>query len=565
MMLGTRSSRVPIYKWLVLVLLFATCRGTAVGQIPVPNPAPGCKPLSATQPPATPSKTTLRTNAEAIKTLTITVTTSNDWFAGTDNQVWFDIGPMAWQLDGSFPRGSTRTLSLVLTRDATDPLYVDDLVEIRLEKKGINGWTDAPDSLIDPLLPSGKISPSDIVAVYQKQVAVAQYATSQAAAALTAVNSVIDQEDRVIQSANQVLNTAEGVARGVPTEIANVSNQIVDAQAHLATTAQHIVGKIPVPGICTKKVGFARIPYPCIQTVDQTIVNSAFTALTNTIQTLTKRRNDLEAKLAQEAIDKQRAAQNLIIASALKAEAIARRSADQAAVTAANESLSVARTGLSEAQAMAASLPSVGIDVPHPNQWKPTQITVTVNGRVFGTYPINDRLKAGHSTWIKMLRPMSPNQQFVALLRAVPNIQSTHAGEDIAGASTVFKNLGISGWKSGPISQATVEGRLIHPPSCGSDGYVSLDLDVANVTTGRKWMGLAADTAAVNTDKVPHPRFIRIEYLRVDSHGTMDDRYVGWHVGQRFQVSGPVLWDTDKSGFFELHPVGAKAVRPLGQ
>jgi hypothetical protein len=74
---------------------------------------------------------------------------------------------------------------------------------------------------------------------------------------------------------------------------------------HLVNTAQHIIGKVPVPGICTKKVGFARLPYPCIQTVDQTIVNSAFTTLTNTVADLEKQKNDLEAKLAKAAIDKQ--------------------------------------------------------------------------------------------------------------------------------------------------------------------------------------------------------------------------------------------------------------------
>jgi hypothetical protein len=104
-------------------------------------------------------------------------------------------------------------------------------------------------------------------------------------------------------------------------------------------------------------------------------------------------------------------------------------------------------------------------------------------------------------------------------------------------------------------------GRLIHPPSCGSDGYVSLDLEVSKVTVGRKFLGLLSNTVAVNTDDVPHPRFIRIEYLRVDRRGHSDERYADWKVGDKFQVSGPVEWDTDKSGFFELHPVGEKAVR----
>jgi hypothetical protein len=330
---------------------------------------------------------------------------------------------------------------------------------------------------------------------------------------------------------------------------------------HLVNSVQHIIGKIPVPGICTKKVGFARLPYPCIQTIDQTIVNSAFTTLTNTVADLEKQKNDLEAKLAKAAIDKQQAAQNLIVAEGVKADALARQTAANAVVATANAALVVAQKGLAEAQQLAAALPAIGIDFPHPNRWKSKELRIDVNGKEFGSYAINQRLKAGQSAWVKIIRPMSQEKQFVRTLRAIPNGKSSHSAEYIAGASTIFKNLGISGWKDGPISQATVAGRLIHPPSCGSDGYVSLDLEVSKVTVGRKFLGLLSNTVAVNTDDVPHPRFIRIEYLRVDRRGHSDERYADWKVGDKFQVSGPVEWDTDKSGFFELHPVGEKAVR----
>jgi hypothetical protein len=430
-----------------------------------------------------------------------------------------------------------------------------------LEKKGIHGWTDAPDSVIDPLLPSGKISPADLVAVYQKQVAAARYGVDQASSALFSVNHIVDEQDKAILAANQVLNQAEDAIKTVPATIANLNNRIIDTQVHLVNTAQHIIGKVPVPGICTKKVGFARLPYPCIQTIDQTIVNSAFTTLTNTVADLEKQKNDLEAKLAKAAIDKQQAAQNLIIAEGVKADALARQSAAKTVVATANAALDVAQKGLAEAQQLAAALPAIGIDFPHPNQWKPKELRIDVNGKEFGSYGIDQRLKAGQSAWVKIIRPMSPEEQFVRTLRAIPNGESSHSAEYIAGASTIFKNLGISGWKDGPISQATVAGRLIHPPSCGSDGYVSLDLEVSKVTVGRKFLGLLSNTVAVNTDGVPHPRFIRIEYLRVDRRGHSDERYADWKVGDKFQVSGPVEWDTDKSGFFELHPVGEKAVR----
>jgi hypothetical protein len=105
-------------------------------------------------------------------------------------------------------------------------------------------WTDAPDS---------KISPADSVAVYQKQVDVAPYGVDQASSALLSVNHIIGEQDKAILAANQVLNHAEDAIKTVPATIANLNNRIVDTQVHLVNTAQHIIGKVPVPGICTKK------------------------------------------------------------------------------------------------------------------------------------------------------------------------------------------------------------------------------------------------------------------------------------------------------------------------
>jgi hypothetical protein len=223
-------------------------------------PAPGCKIVTASVTPSTPTQTVLRAHAEPIKKLSITVVTSDDWFAGTDNEVWFDIGTMAWKLEGGFSKGSTRTIELDVTRPATDPLYVDDIVEARLEKKGIHGWTDAPDSVIDPLLPSGKISPADLVAVYQKQVNVARYGVDQASSALLSVNHIIDEQDKAILAANQVLSQAEDAIKTAPATIATLNNRIVDTQVHLVNTAQHIIGKVRFPESAPSKSGSPVFP-----------------------------------------------------------------------------------------------------------------------------------------------------------------------------------------------------------------------------------------------------------------------------------------------------------------
>jgi hypothetical protein len=89
--------------------------------------------------------------------------------------------------------------------------------------------------------------------VYQKQVDVAPYGVDQASSALLSVNHIIGEQDKAILAANQVLNHAEDAIKTVPATIANLNNRIVDTQVHLVNTAQHIIGKVPVPGICTKK------------------------------------------------------------------------------------------------------------------------------------------------------------------------------------------------------------------------------------------------------------------------------------------------------------------------
>jgi hypothetical protein len=158
-------------------------------------------------------------------------------------------------------------------------------------------------------------------------------------------------------------------------------------------------------------------------------------------------------------------------------------------------------------------------------------------------------------------RRLGADEQFVNRLRVTQARASKHADEYIAGASTVFKNLGISGWQSGPVKHAEIVGTLYHPPSAGTDDCVSLDLDVERVVVGRKWLGLKENAFDIGTSGgVPHHRYIRIEYAHRSTGGQDDARYEGWKVGDKLRVAGPVRWDTDREGFFELHPTRAQDV-----
>ncbi len=92
-----------------------------------------------------------------IRKLGVRVVTSSDYLAGTDNDVSFDIGPLGWKLDISgyndFGAGDSDTYSLDLHGLALD---TDDIVWLRLQKKGLFGKTGAGDGL------DGEWRPSEI-------------------------------------------------------------------------------------------------------------------------------------------------------------------------------------------------------------------------------------------------------------------------------------------------------------------------------------------------------------------------------------------------------------------
>jgi hypothetical protein len=72
--------------------------------------------------------------------------------AGTDNAIYMDVGPVGWQLNGDenlFEKGADRRYDLPVPASFT----TDDLLWIRLHKKGVGGFlnmTDGPDGAWKP-------------------------------------------------------------------------------------------------------------------------------------------------------------------------------------------------------------------------------------------------------------------------------------------------------------------------------------------------------------------------------------------------------------------------------
>src|SRR5262249_48190419 len=151
-----------------------------------------------------------------------------------------------------------------------------------------------------------------------------------------------------------------------------------------------------------------------------------------------------------------------------------------------------------------------------------------VNDKELVSIPVRERLKKGHPAWVRMLKRLRPEERFVLGLRVHVNSSGGHEAEELARFTTVFKNLGISGWEPAPVPTAIATGVLRHPPSPGTDGFVSLDLELEQVQAiGRTFI-------LDEKHGVRHPRFIRIEYKHRDEGGNDDTRYRDWKVGDRF-------------------------------
>jgi hypothetical protein len=101
----------------------------------------------------------------SIGTLVVKVKTADRHLAGTDNDVFFDIGPLGWPLAGpgrnKFERGHIDTFTIPLNEitvlGVTVPvgltLFEDDIVWLRLQKKGIFGVNGTSDGVDGEWLP----------------------------------------------------------------------------------------------------------------------------------------------------------------------------------------------------------------------------------------------------------------------------------------------------------------------------------------------------------------------------------------------------------------------------
>lgn len=213
--------------------------------------------------------------------------------------------------------------------------------------------------------------------------------------------------------------------------------------------------------------------------------------------------------------------------------------------------------------------------------WKPENITLYVNGEKFGetlaVLPPGEKLNKDRPAWRHLFKDISAEERFLNGLRIEPIAEvGSWFGHVIAGVTTPFKLLNISGWQHGPlkrykehdrftssgpvkedlpIEHVSVEGVLYTKPRPATDGYLTLDLKLSVVRI--RGANGAISEYAVNSERgIRHDRYIRVEYQRIKIGRGWDSRLrtEKWSIGDRFYAEGKIFWDTDAGGFYEIHP-----------
>lgn len=564
---ATAQCRFTVSLVLAASALLMTSLGHA--QIPLPLPSPPCEilssPMAGSDSPTQPAPAG-QGQGEQIKTLAVRIATSDALFSDTHDDVWLDIGPKAWKIGDQFERGTTRTIYIDISKSLADqdqpslvPLFTNDIAYVRIEKKGICGLTDAPDSIFAPNFLQG-FNPADPIGSMHKQAQAAQYLVDQKKTLMDQQQGIIDQQVKNVAAAQAVIDSAANTISTAPQLAAQIQNQIVDLQKSIAQTPMMVTKEVcktndivtgfafGIGALITKKLVCSNV----------NVINDAWSRLTGALADAQKAQNNLSANLASATVQKAAALQSLTVATSLKAAAEANKIQAQIEYELATRTLAEVQHRLADLQELAKKTPLDQLQklgIPTPGEWQVSSMTLIVNGRDYASYVVNDRLKQGHHSWTGTVRTMSAEETFVNGLRV--NINKETPGDEFSRVTTLFKNIGISGWEQTPVPAARVVGVLRHSPSAGGDDYVSLDLELERVETRGHAFILDGNHG------IAHKRYIRVEEKRRGENGVEDTRYKGWKIGDRFAVEGPAFRDTDRNTFFEVHPVDPSHVIPL--
>lgn len=192
--------------------------------------------------------------------------------------------------------------------------------------------------------------------------------------------------------------------------------------------------------------------------------------------------------------------------------------------------------------------------------WAPSSIHLIVNGveytRTFIDQWITDDNNPVWQQTIQRPYVYSKGEWFANSLRFVANNALSAGDESIAILTTKFKIMGISGWLGEDLPLTCATGMVVREPGKSTDGLATIDLQLESIKVGDSVFVLDG------LHGIHHPRFLRVEY----AYGGLPPLLLGNfvpHNGQRVRICGPVEWDSDQEGWYEIHPASTRDVTLL--
>ena len=184
--------------------------------------------------------------------------------------------------------------------------------------------------------------------------------------------------------------------------------------------------------------------------------------------------------------------------------------------------------------------------------WECQSIHFIVNGVDSGPIAVNAWLDHGHPFWKHVLRPFSDSETFIRTLRMTTNPMLTKSSENVAILTTPFKEMGLSGWLGSDVGNVTAIGKVVFTPGQSTDGLATIDLDLESIQIAKPFKTYVF-SGPNKTPGINGPRFLRVEY-KFRQFGAFTGGKPLPDKGDRVQISGPIFVDTDKEGYYEIHP-----------
>lgn len=192
--------------------------------------------------------------------------------------------------------------------------------------------------------------------------------------------------------------------------------------------------------------------------------------------------------------------------------------------------------------------------------WHPKQIVLIVNGLRRHPVEIGEPLNSRCWFW-RTRETMDPDSlyssasNFARTLRLEPQAELTPGAKFSGFIFTPFKKIGISGWLTPPETRECVNAKRrknlpsqpyrvcatgkVMASAKSTDGLATIDLDVSTIE-------FCSEGRCDNPAPTDRKRYLRVEY----DHNGNDIPAKGEDV----RICGQLRWDTDKEGWWEIHP-----------